>query len=470
MASTDEARSASQRPPEAFVAWAWEHRLAGASLTTSDGRALQVIYPGRRGAQWGPDFRGALLVLAGSVIRGDVEIHVRGRDWGAHGHGSDSAYMSTALHVIFEDLSGPTATRADGTAIPTLALGPQLAEPLTSLLEKWRDGGHRAPDPRPCLTPQEASELLERAGLARFHAKVDRFEADLSCVDPAQALWTGILEALGYTANVRPFRLLAERVSIHEAREMAAAEAEYLEALLLGESGLLPSQRERAQRERLPLDQHAWLLEAAWASMRRSTPQPPLPWRLRGCRPANAPPRRVAAAVALARALPRIEDAALGAVHELPPGHAVRALRRLITRSEHSYWREHADFGRALRRPLALIGPQRAADCVVNALLPWAAAMERTTGGPLAAEAAYMAHPALGENQITRHMRSQVLGPEGARLRLTACRQQGLIAIYRGWCDARDCAACIAGPQRDDGPEILWRLAKNVPPAGRVVC
>jgi hypothetical protein len=408
MARTEEPRLAAYRPPEAFVAWAWEHRLAGASLTTADGRTVQVVYPGRRAMQWGPDFRGALLVLAGSVIRGDVEIHVRARDWVVHGPGSDPAYDSTALHVVFEESSGPLATRADGMVLPTVALGPQLFEPLGSLLDRWRDGARGAPESRPCLSPQDASGLLERAGLARFHARVARFEADMTCVDPAQALWTGVLETLGYTTNIRPFRSLAERVSIHEARAVGAAGIERLEALLVGESGLLPSQRGRQ-----PMDGQALMLEATWASMRRSSPSPPLPWRLRGCRPNNAPPRRVAAAGTIARAEPRIEDAVLGALQEIPPSRAAPVLRRLIARSGEPYWRGHADFGRPLGRPAAAIGPERAADCVVNAVLPWAAAVERTRAGPLvppAAEAAYLAHPSLGENQITRHMRRQILG------------------------------------------------------------
>jgi len=41
-------------------------------------------------------------------------------------------------------------------------------------------------------------------------------------------------------------------------------------------------------------------------------------------------------------------------------------------------------------------------------------------------------------------MARQVGGADGAKLARGACRQQGLIHLYRHWCDARDCANCAA--------------------------
>jgi hypothetical protein len=133
---------------------------------------------------------------------------------------------------------------------------------------------------------------------------------------------------------------------------------------------------------------------------------------------------------------------------ELPGHKEGLAFAQLLERAGDEYWRAHYDFGRRLARPAAVIGQQRARDGVVNVLLPWVAAMGRDTGDEdleHAAEAAYGAHPALASNQITRHMARQILGPDYRTIRLNAQRQQGLIQIYRGWCDARDCERCPAG-------------------------
>jgi hypothetical protein len=88
---------------------------------------------------------------------------------------------------------------------------------------------------------------------------------------------------------------------------------------------------------------------------------------------------------------------------------------------------------------------------VVNVLLPWIAALGTSRGEiwlRQAAEESYAVHPALASNQITRHMARQILGAASRTIRLTARQQQGLIHIYRGWCDARDCVTCPAGSHR----------------------
>ena len=102
------------------MAWLWERRLYRPGLRTTDGRAVQVIYPGWRWGSWGPDFRAALLTIDGALTRGDVEIHVRARDWDRHGHATDPAYDAVVLQVVHELDDAPPATRHDGVAVPSV--------------------------------------------------------------------------------------------------------------------------------------------------------------------------------------------------------------------------------------------------------------------------------------------------------------------------------------------------------------
>ena len=51
-------------------------------------------------------------------------------------------------------------------------------------------------------------------------------------------------------------------------------------------------------------------------------------------------------------------------------------------------------------------------------------------------------YPSGPPNRVVREMAVQVGGTEGPRLARGACRQQGLIHLYRHWCDARDCSHC----------------------------
>jgi hypothetical protein len=120
------------------------------------------------------------------------------------------------------------------------------------------------------------------------------------------------------------------------------------------------------------------------------------------------------------------------------------------------YWAEHWDFGVRARLPAggtgettALVGPSRAADVVVNVLLPLAAAAAALEGDQSLLErawAAYRAHPPLAENWITRLVRQRA-GLTGDRHATagSARLQQGLIELYVGPCHSLSCAACPLG-------------------------
>jgi hypothetical protein len=455
--------------PEAFVAWLWKERHFQLGLQTTDGRSLRVIYPGWAWGSWGPDFRAALLDLDGRLVRGDVEIHVHARDWDRHGHERDLAYGNVVLHVVYEDEAGAPARRSDGAAIPTISLKRALDEPADELLERWSRSrsavtglAFQGEGPRACLDPEQAAIVLDHAGMERFRAKARRFEGDLSCVDPGQALWTGVLEALGYSRNSAPFRRLADLVTLVEAQEAGrSGGSDGLTALLFARARLLTARRPTTcadgYAERLRDQAHQSGLQPY------EDARPALGWEWAGVRPVNMPTRRVAAAAALiaeAPCWPRAKQI-FGTLLNEPPRRAATTLRRLFSRVGDDYWQAHADFGRPLRRPAAVLGPQRAGDIVVNVVLPWAVALAHTWEREdlvRATEACFRAHPPVGSNAVTRHMARQILGTDGRRLLTTACRQQGLLHVYRTWCDARDCLHCAAGANHRD-PE-----APNVAP------
>jgi hypothetical protein len=358
--------------------------------------------------------------------------------------------------VVFEPGRAEPVIRADGALVPTVALGSSLTYPLEVAIARWQATATAVIAVQPCLAPHAAAALLDRAGMVRFEAKAARFEADLTFVAAPQALWAGLLEALGYTQNTSAFRHLADRVpwaeALHLARRSRPAE---LDAILLGEAGLLPS-----QRGGLPPDEYAVSAEDLWRATGRSSPARALGWKWIGCRPANGPVRRVIAAAALLDDLvPSLQERILTALSELPPTRAGPALRALLQRPATGYWEKHVDWGRPLAHPAALIGPDRSAEAVVNVVLPWAFAVGRVAGdGRLceAASAVYAEHPPLTPNEITRHMARQIVGAAAKGVVTTARRQQGLIHVYRGWCDIRDCAACPAGPSGQ--PSLPSRL------------
>lgn len=109
------------------------------------------------------------------------------------------------------------------------------------------------------------------------------------------------------------------------------------------------------------------------------------------------------------------------------------------------YWSRHFDFGRQCKSlsPL-LVGKSRAADIVVNVLLPFAQAWGTNNKQPELAEKAfalYCSYPAISENTVEKHMRRQ-LGLKGTQVN-SVRRQQGLIHIYKRWCTQGKCQECV---------------------------
>ena len=200
---------------EKQLARLWERRaVRHRAFHSETGVRVQVLYPGRPGVTAGPDFRDALLMVEGQgLVQGDVEVHLRQRDWQAHGHHRDPNYNGVALHVALESGGEPSRTDSGGappvvnlTALLTDAPagdddGEDARARLWQILEQH---GYRRPE-----RAEEMAALLNRAGDERFLSHSARFQMLMSAQPSEQTLWESICEALGYRHNRHPFLMLA---------------------------------------------------------------------------------------------------------------------------------------------------------------------------------------------------------------------------------------------------------------------
>jgi hypothetical protein len=456
--------TAREKVVERLVAWIWEQQAILAPLPADDGHQYQVVF---RGRSWGeerrPDFQGAVLAREdGLLVRGDVEIHVRASDWRHHGHGKDPAYNTAVCQVVLWQDEPRPIRRQDGTPIPTVELVTRLVAPLAELerragLDQAAIRTRPRPPAIPCVqTPDDLASLLDRAGVARFLEHAATFESDLACLAPEEVLYRGALRAMGYTANTHGFEQLGQALPLATLRAVAdgaggLARLQAVQAALLGVAGLLPSQRA------LPIDQE-WpaLLEAAWASQASAlaAPLPPGTWKAWRVRPENVPVRRAAGLSQLVSAwshadpLDRLLDDLAAAEQAANPG--LLAARWQARVEDDGFWATHHDFGRPLPAPQPwLVGAGRAGEVVVNVLLPFGYALGQATSDRALSEralAVYRRYPSGPPNRVVREMAVQVGGAGGPKLARGACRQQGLIHLFRHWCDSRDCTRCAAGP------------------------
>lgn len=419
-------------------------RFPQGALVTRAGVAVHVIFQGRAGRGPGPDFRGAVIAgPSGLSLRGDVELHVRASSFHAHRHHADPAYANVILHVVFEDDTGADTPLPGGGVAPVIALAPWVAkrsEELQRWLEwplLWREPCHDAVQR---LGVGGAQTALEAEGDRRFAAKTARFAATVRSSGLEQALYEGLLEALGYGGNAPPMLALARRLPWERLRERTAqpdlgerpSASFRFEALLLGSAGLLPSQR----GHRGPVEPYAEQLERAFAVTGLPALAPGL-WKLWGVRPANFPTRRIAAAAALLSALG--EPSAL--LRALAATTTNEAIAPFLSARASGYWLHHHDLcAGASRMPPAYIGRSRAIEILANAVLPAA----RASGDLALAQAsralfAKLPRPAV--YGVTRYL-EEALASDGVRVPVNARRAHGLLALNRDWCTQGGCGRC----------------------------
>lgn len=384
-----------RRGPEEAVVRLWQNadRLAS-GLVTQDGKRLTVLYPGRRSSSAGPDFRDCVLSTdAGDIVVGDVEVHVKAGGWRAHGHHVDSNYNGVVLHVVLVPSGRTTTTLESRAEAPVAAIGaaPQKedAEPRRRVDED--------------TSVSALCKKLDRAGDERFRGKAGGYAMELESGDAEQALYAGIMEALGYSANRRPFAALAASVPIARLRDLRDEPGETrlltIRAMLVSASGLMSSASEEdAERFR--------------ATLKGLPPVENIsePWKIFRVRPSNHPLRRIeGAALLIDRAL---DEGLLSIVARTARGRNHRSLINLFTAPP-------------------FIGESRARETAVNVALPFMYAwggIGRDRELRAASTEIFRKMPGLADNEITREMKR--LLPSGVDTR-GARRQQGLIHLYK---------------------------------------
>ncbi|WP_415910490.1 DUF2851 family protein [Oleiharenicola sp. Vm1] len=229
--------------------------FAGAKAALADGRALEIVSPGRWNLLGGPDFRHARLRVDGREVCGDVEVHFHAQDWTAHGHAENPAYDGVVLHVLlFPPPPGArTQRRRDGAEIPALVLLPLLHRDLEE---------YAADDALEVLTARDEWRRLEalanlplaelRARLQeraerRWRTKVASARQRVAKLGFEGAAHHAALEILGYRHNRVPMLAAAERWPLAAWRDGLAADAALAAVTGWQHHGVRPANHPRAR-------------------------------------------------------------------------------------------------------------------------------------------------------------------------------------------------------------------------------
>jgi hypothetical protein len=435
--------------PESRVLEIWQSPVwQRADLKTVKNEPVRIIYPGRPNDGRGADLKDAVIATAQGLVKGDIEFHVRSSGWWQHGHHEDPAYNSVILHIVRQDDAGRETVLQNGMEIPTIALEPyteeQAGRRLSSAFSPVTPAACKA---RPEIMPG----LLDEAGEARFSTRIRDFQEDILDEGAGQALYQGIMTALGYTKNKQAMAKLARSATLRELEDTLSGPSPdnicpvQVQTYLLGAAGLLPSQRFGGCHQGQSTGEFETELEQRWEKSGKIAQMSVSDWQFFKVRPGNLPVRRIAAVSAL---LVRYRKQGIlpGLRAELKAGNNTpgKNLEESLMVKAEGYWEKYMDFSIPVKGLApALIGKERAGEIIINVLLPFYSAYAREIKAPELEEKSFdvfRRYPAAAENSLEKHMRKQ-LGLTPGMVN-TAQKRQGLLHIYKTLCTQGKCGVC----------------------------
>ena len=232
---------------EDFLHYVWKfQKFDVGQFLTSNNESLHIRNQGSHNLNSGPDFFNSQIELDGQLWAGNVEIHLKSSDWYAHGHETDPAYDNVILHVVWEH--DAEIFRKDGTAIPTFVINERVPKntleqylKLFSKEKKWIN----CENDFASVDDFTTQNWLERLYFERLQRKEVFLLKEL---ESTQNHWEALLfrmlcKNFGLKVNSESFFSIGKSVDFSVVKK-CSQEQQDLEALLMGQSGLLEGEKE----------------------------------------------------------------------------------------------------------------------------------------------------------------------------------------------------------------------------------
>lgn len=413
--------------------YTWKHRLFPLEeLSTTDGQTVEVIDPGLRNTDAGPDFFNAKLKIGGTLWVGNVEIHTRAGDWYAHGHQADRAYDNVVLHVVEEVGTEQPVTDTTGRPIPTLVLPvPQRVRDNYDELMRTEDYPrcHSIIAALPKLTVHSYLSALHTERLTRKAERIGQYRLrhELSWEN---AFFITLARNFGFGVNGEAFEEWASHIPLRAVNKHRD-DLTQIEAIFFGQAGLLQSSGEVGDDDYLHrlTRQYAFL-----ANKFELKPMDPVRWRFLRMRPGNFPHVRLAQ-------LAYLYYKGEGLLSRLLEARSVDDVCKLLVAETSEYWQTHYTFGHPSPRRTKQLSRTTRHLLVVNTVSPFLYAYGHYRGDEALCQRAVALLEGLKaeDNRIIRIWRECGLTVD------SAADSQALIQLKREYCDAKKCLHCRFG-------------------------
>ncbi len=414
---------------EDFLQFVWEQKLFnGNCMKTVTGEKTEVLDPGLRNRDSGPDFFNARVRIGTTLWAGNIEIHKNSSDWKKHHHQDDGSYNNIILHVVLH--YDTPVKRTSGEEIPALVL--DFPDHLYDNYRLLMNSSNWIP----CQEKfRSVNRLVMKIGFNRL--MIERLQErrgeivqslQMNAQDWNETFYHFLARNFGFKTNAVPFELLAKSVP-HHILEKHQENILILEALLFGQSGLL--------HQELLGDDYFLKLRADYEFFAKKYHLKPIPghlWKFLRLRPVNFPTIRIAQFAAL------IQQAA-GLFSRISESPVLPALRNLFHVKASDYWTNHYKFSQPSRSLVKHLGNSSIDNIIINTVVPVIFVYGETTGNTCLRERAleWLGELPPEENSVMDGWSKLGVEPE------SAFESQALLQLRNRYCLRKRCLHCHIG-------------------------
>lgn len=410
---------------EEFLYYLWKYRVFRLdALKTTCNRDVEILYPGDRNNNQGPDFTNARIVIDGTLWAGNVEIHIKSSDYFRHHHENDPAYANLVLHVVYE-------ADMEDARFPTLELKNRTDEYLFfrylqfTGTKEWLACGNQ-------ITKLEAVELeswISRMTTERLEKKCKQLESIHSNTrnNWLETFYIVLARSFGFTVNNEPFEHLARKVPYTIIQKHRDQQIQ-VEALLFGMAGMLEEHYDESYPRQL---------QNEFKALRKKIDTIPLEkhiWKYHRLRPPNFPDMRIAQFAGLTGRREKLFS-------ELFEIDVHQDLHELLDAPVSKYWNEHYRMGVPSEIKSGVAGTDSLDGIIINAIVPTLFFYGKEKRLPEYCEKAIDILEKTKEEKNSILKRWKFIGvPAG-----NAARSQGLIYLEQSYCSRKGCLDCAVG-------------------------
>jgi hypothetical protein len=416
---------------EEFLIYLWRYKLFKTDqlFVHETGEKIQIIHPGSRNQDSGPDFFNAKIKIGNTIWAGNIEIHVKSSDWKLHKHQNDPSYDNIILHVVYTD--NEPVYRMNGEKIPTIVLkglfDPQILNTYQSFLNNanWI----------PC--EQQLHQIDHFAQFTWFESLcIERLESkalgiakqlQLTQQDFMEIFYRQLCRNFGFNTNADAFELLARSlpfqiISKHIDR------IDQLEAMIYGQAGMLVKNYKDNYPKALQKE-YAFLSEKYGLIALN-----PKIWKFLRMRPSNFPTTRLSQ-------FARLLQSTSGLLMKMLEFNRLSDLMTLFKVKANKYWRDHSDFDRISKPKSTQLGKSSTDLILINTVIPFTFIYGKIFELDEIQDKSLLWYEQIPaeKNSLTRKFSSIGLKIENAK------QSQAAIHLKKNYCDNKRCLSCRFG-------------------------